>query len=90
MVARGKSNSHMINIINQESPHIREVEMENRELRTALENQQRALQHIMSKYREHTQHKIMNSKIDFSEFYNAQKNAVSGTGVRRFERLQSR
>lgn len=77
MVARGKSNAHMINIINQESPHIREVEMENRELRAALENQQRALQHIMSKYREHTQHKITNSKIDFGAIYNAQKNAVN-------------
>lgn len=66
----------MINMINQENPHIRKVELENRELRAALEDQQRALEHIMSKYREHTQKKILNNKINFAELNNREKNEI--------------
>lgn len=66
----------MINSINLESPHVREVEMKNRELRAALEDRQRALELIMSKYREHTQKKLQNSQMNFRDFYNPEKNEV--------------
>lgn len=56
----------MINAINQEHPHLRDIQLQNRELRSCLQDYQRALEHIMSKYREHTQKKILNSKITFN------------------------
>lgn len=65
-LARNVSNNEMINAINQEHPHMRDIQMQNRELRSCLQDYQRALEHIMSKYREHTQKKILNSKITFN------------------------
>uniref|UniRef100_U5EVB1 Protein aael aael003544 aedes aegypti n=1 Tax=Corethrella appendiculata TaxID=1370023 RepID=U5EVB1_9DIPT len=69
-LARERSNNQLITIINQENPQIREIRQENRQLKEALEEHQHALEHIMTKYREHTQSKILNSKINFVELYN--------------------
>ena len=52
--------------MNAEHPDVRDVQIENRELRMCLQDYQRALEHIMTKYREHTQKKILNSKINFN------------------------
>lgn len=60
------TNYQLVLNINAEHPHIREIQMENRELRSCLQDHQRALEHIMSKYREHTQKKILNSQITFN------------------------
>ncbi|XP_031622266.1 FGFR1 oncogene partner 2 homolog [Contarinia nasturtii] len=68
-IARDKSNAHMIHQINQENPQLREMHTENMRLRVSLEDHQRALEHIMSKYREHTQIALNNSKLNFQELF---------------------
>lgn len=65
-MGRKNTNYQLVTAINAEHPHIREIQMENRELRSCLQDHQRALEHIMSKYREHTQKKILNSQIQFN------------------------
>ncbi|XP_055597807.1 FGFR1 oncogene partner 2 homolog [Uranotaenia lowii] len=75
-LARERSNNQLITIIHEENPQIREIQQENRLLKAALEDHQHALEHIMSKYREHTQAKILNTKINFVEAFNKhQQNA---------------
>lgn len=68
-IARDKSNTQMIHQINQENPQLREMHTENMRLRVSLEDHQRALEHIMSKYREHTQLALQNSKLNFQELF---------------------
>lgn len=68
-LARDRSNNQLITIIHQENPQIREIQQENRLLKTELEDYQHALEHIMSKYREHTQSKILNTKVNFVEAF---------------------
>uniref|UniRef100_A0A1Q3FXR6 Putative myosin class ii heavy chain n=1 Tax=Culex tarsalis TaxID=7177 RepID=A0A1Q3FXR6_CULTA len=68
-LARERSNNQLITIIHQENPQIREIQQENRLLKAALEDHQHALEHIMSKYREHTQSKILNTKVNFVEAF---------------------
>lgn len=78
-LAREKSNTQMVHTINQENPQIREMHSENIRLRASLEDHQRALQHIMSKYREHTQTAVMNTKLNFQDMFHGEteKNVVS-------------
>lgn len=59
----------MIHQINQENPQLREMHTENMRLRVSLEDHQRALEHIMSKYREHTQLALTNSKLNLQELF---------------------
>lgn len=47
---------------------MREIQQENRELRAALEDYQTTLEHIMTKYRQHTSEQIYRSKINFKAF----------------------
>lgn len=68
-IARDRSNTEMINQINQQNPQLREMHTENIRLRVSLEDHQRALEHIMSKYREHTQTALEGSKINFEELF---------------------
>uniref|UniRef100_A0A182Q2K6 FGFR1 oncogene partner 2 homolog n=1 Tax=Anopheles farauti TaxID=69004 RepID=A0A182Q2K6_9DIPT len=68
-LARDRTNNQLITIIHQENPQIREIQQENRLLKAALEDHQHALEHIMSKYREHTQAKILNTKVNFVEAF---------------------
>ncbi|XP_035790696.1 FGFR1 oncogene partner 2 homolog [Anopheles albimanus] len=75
-LARERSNNQLITIIHQENPQIREIQQENRLLKAALEDHQRALEHIMSKYREHTQAKILNTKVNFVEAYSRHHQAA--------------
>ncbi|XP_037049969.1 FGFR1 oncogene partner 2 homolog [Bradysia coprophila] len=65
-LARKTTNQQLVKTINNEYPHIREIQMENRELRACLNDHQRALEHIMTKFRQHTQHTVLNTKFDFS------------------------
>uniref|UniRef100_T1H2L9 FGFR1 oncogene partner 2 homolog n=1 Tax=Megaselia scalaris TaxID=36166 RepID=T1H2L9_MEGSC len=60
----------MIARLNLQNSNIREVRQENRELKACLEDHQYALEAIMHKYREHIQHKVLNSQINFKEQYN--------------------
>lgn len=77
-LARDKSNIQMIHQINQENPQLREMHSENIRLRVSLEDHQRALEHIMTKYREHTQQALKNSKVDLEELFRGEteKNVV--------------
>lgn len=62
----------MIHTIYHENPQLREMHSENIRLRVSLEDHQRALEHIMTKYREHTQTAIENSKLDFQELFRSE------------------
>ncbi|KAF5296263.1 hypothetical protein FQA39_LY12600 [Lamprigera yunnana] len=64
-VAHQKPHSQLIANIQKENRHLREIQQENRELRAALEEHQSALEHIMSKYRQHTNEQIYKSRINF-------------------------
>lgn len=64
-VANQKPHSQLIANIQKENRHLREIQQENRELKLALEDYQCTLEHIMTKYREHTQEQIYKSRIDF-------------------------
>lgn len=75
-MARERSNIQLITQIHQENPHIREIQQENRQLKACLEDHQHALEHIMQKYREHTQQKIVETKINFTALQNAQLNEI--------------
>lgn len=69
-LARNSTNAEMIARLNSQKPNIREIRQENRELKACLEDHQHALEAIMHKYREHIQHKVLNSQINFKEQYN--------------------
>ncbi|KAF5270890.1 hypothetical protein FQR65_LT05407 [Abscondita terminalis] len=64
-VAHQKPHSQLIANIQKENRHLREIQQENRELRAALEEHQSALEHIMTKYRQHTSEQIYKSRINF-------------------------
>ncbi|CAG9761875.1 unnamed protein product [Ceutorhynchus assimilis] len=64
-VANQKPHSQLIANIQKENRHLREIQQENRELKSALEDYQCTLEHIMTKYREHTGNQIYKSRIDF-------------------------
>uniref|UniRef100_A0A6B2EC92 Myosin class ii heavy chain n=1 Tax=Phlebotomus kandelakii TaxID=1109342 RepID=A0A6B2EC92_9DIPT len=70
-IARGgHTNAELVMIINQENrenPHMREIQQENRELKACLEDYQRTMEHIMTKYREHTQLKVLANKLDLPD-----------------------
>lgn len=69
-VAHQKPHSELIANIQKENRHLKEIQQENRELREALEEHQTALEHIMSKYRQHTTEQIYKSRVNFAEFQN--------------------
>lgn len=64
-VANQRPHSQLIANIQKENRHLKEIQQENRELRAALEEYHTTLQHVMSKYREHTSEEIYKSKINF-------------------------
>lgn len=72
-LARERSNLQLIAQIHQENPQIREIQQENRQLKVCLEDHQHALEHIMQKYREHTQKKIKETKLDFTSTQNTEQ-----------------
>ncbi|XP_060530946.1 FGFR1 oncogene partner 2 homolog [Cylas formicarius] len=67
-VANQKPHSQLIANIQKENRHLREIQQENKELKSALEDYQHAIEHIMTKYREHTQEQVYKSHIDFKSF----------------------
>ncbi|XP_057658054.1 FGFR1 oncogene partner 2 homolog [Diorhabda carinulata] len=64
-VANQRPHSQLIANIQKENRHLKEIQQENRELRAALEEYHTTLQHVMSKYREHTNEEIYKSKVNF-------------------------
>ncbi|KAL1459021.1 hypothetical protein WDU94_011038 [Cyamophila willieti] len=65
-----KAHSTLIAGMQQESKHLRELQMENQALKFALEDYQNALEIIMSKYRSQSERLINESKVDMSKLYN--------------------
>lgn len=63
-VANQKPHSQLIANIQKEHRHLREIQQENRELKSALEDYHFTLEHIMSKYREHTHEQVYKSRIN--------------------------
>ena len=53
---------------------VREIQSENRQLKASIEEHQRAIELIMSKYREHTQRQIRETKLDFERLVKANEN----------------
>uniref|UniRef100_A0A1L8E5U5 Putative myosin class ii heavy chain n=1 Tax=Nyssomyia neivai TaxID=330878 RepID=A0A1L8E5U5_9DIPT len=70
-VARaGHTNAELVMLINRENrenPHMRDIQQENRELKACLEDYQRTMEHIMTKYREHTQLKVLACKPELPD-----------------------
>lgn len=75
-VANQKPHSQLLANIQKENRHLREIQQENRELKAALEDYQTTLEHIMSKYREHTNEHIYNSRINFKALQNHKYNLI--------------
>ena len=75
-LARGRTNSQMLAVINNENPNYREIQQENRELKACLEDYQRTIELVMTKYRQHAQEKIINNRIVLPDIYNKQKDEV--------------
>ncbi|XP_053957456.1 FGFR1 oncogene partner 2 homolog [Anastrepha ludens] len=69
-ISNNKSNSEMVNRIQQQNATSSEILKENRELKICIEDYERTMEFIMQKYREHTSSKILESKINFKEVYN--------------------
>lgn len=74
LLARERSNQDMINVIHQENPQIREIQQENRQLKASIEEHQRAIELIMTKYRQHTQQQIQDTRLDFERLAKANEN----------------
>ncbi|KAF6215994.1 hypothetical protein GE061_000331 [Apolygus lucorum] len=67
--ARHRPHTALVAGIKQENRHLRDLQQENRELKAALEEQQNALELIMTKYRQQMTKLVNNSKLDFPKLY---------------------
>lgn len=76
-LARGRTNQQMLAVINNENPNYREIQQENRELKSCLEDYQRTIELVMTKYRHHAQEQILSNKIVLPDIYNKQKDEVT-------------
>lgn len=76
-LARGRTNQQMLAVINNENPNYREIQQENRELKSCLEDYQRTIELVMTKYRQHAQEQILSNKIVLPDIYNKQKDEVT-------------
>lgn len=74
--SRERPRGALIASIERESRLMRDVQRENGELRAALEDHRRALELIMSKYRQHTEKRIWESRIDFTNAINEKQQDV--------------
>ncbi|CAH0560720.1 unnamed protein product [Brassicogethes aeneus] len=75
-VANQKPHSQLLANIQKENRHLREIQQENRELKATLEDYQTTLEHIMTKYRQHTTEQIYKSKINFKAMQNERYNEI--------------
>jgi len=75
-VARNRPRAQLVLGIQQENRHIRALQQENKELRAALEEHQNAIELIMSKYRQHMNHLLHQTRLDSSFIVNREKAAL--------------
>lgn len=73
---RERPRGALIASIERESRLMRDVQRENSELRAALDDHRRALELIMTKYRQHTDKRIWESKPDFTAAMNEKQQEV--------------
>lgn len=85
-VAHQRPHTQLIANIRQENRHLREIRQENRDLRSILDDHQIALEHIMMKYRQHTNETLMKTRIDFKGF---QENKYSEIIKQQEEKIQN-
>ena len=71
----------MSQIISAENPQIREIQQENRQLKASIEEHQRAIELIMTKYRQQTQQQIKETRLDFEKLVKANENTNVRTSV---------
>lgn len=86
-VANQKPHSQLIANIQKENRHLREIQQENRELRAALEDYQTTLEHIMTKYRQHTSEQIYGSKINFKAFQDKKYSEIIQTQAEKIQEM---
>lgn len=79
--SRERPRGALIGSIERESRLMRDVQRENGELRAALEDHRRALELIMSKYRQHTEKRVWESRIDFTNAINEKQQEVGGINL---------
>uniref|UniRef100_A0A2A4J923 FGFR1 oncogene partner 2 homolog n=1 Tax=Heliothis virescens TaxID=7102 RepID=A0A2A4J923_HELVI len=87
--SRERPRGTLIASIERESRLMRDVQRENGELRAALEDHRRALELIMSKYRQHTEKRIWESRIDFSNAINEKQQELIQQQAERINEMTS-
>lgn len=75
--ARQGPHGEIIAGLQHESRQLRELQVENRELKVALQDYQNAVELIMSKYRTHTAQLIAANQLDLRKLCNEHQNKVS-------------
>lgn len=74
--ARQGPHGEIIAGLQQESRQLRELQIENRELKLALQDYQNAVELIMSKYRTHTSQLLAANKLDLKKLASEHQNKV--------------
>ncbi|XP_059061908.1 FGFR1 oncogene partner 2 homolog [Achroia grisella] len=87
--SRERPRGALIASIERESRLMRDVQRENGELRAALEDHRRALELIMSKYRQHTEKRIWESRIDFTAAVNEKQQELIRQQAERINEMTS-
>lgn len=72
LIARERTDK---DIIYQDDSQIRELQLENRELKTCIDEHKKVIELIMHKYREKTNNKIAETKLDFERLAKLHENA---------------
>lgn len=70
------SHSDLIAGFQHGNKQLRDLQIENRELKMALQDYQNAVELIMSKYRSHTSLLIASSEVDYRKLFNENQNKV--------------
>ncbi|XP_013134786.1 PREDICTED: FGFR1 oncogene partner 2 homolog [Papilio polytes] len=87
--SRERPRGELIASIERESRLMRDVQKENGELRAALEDHRRALELIMTKYRQHTEKRIWESRIDFTSAINDKQQELIRQQAERINEMTS-
>ncbi|KAI8440450.1 hypothetical protein MSG28_001746 [Choristoneura fumiferana] len=87
--SRERPRGALIASIERESRLMRDVQRENGELRAALEDHRRALELIMSKYRQHTEKRVWESRIDFTAAVNEKQQELIRKQAERINEMTS-
>ncbi|XP_039746365.1 FGFR1 oncogene partner 2 homolog [Pararge aegeria] len=87
--SRERPRGELIASMERESRLMRDVQRENGELRAALEDHRKALELIMSKYRQHTEKRIWESQIDFTAAINEKQQELIRQQAERINEMTS-